>query len=454
MKQRPISVLHFTNGPARGGTEEHILTLLQGLDRKRFRLHLVCPPELAAKLQPDLPADVELVPLCLRKPSQMAAALRLAGILRRRRVDILHSHAFYSSLFASPIGWMCRVPVILETSHMREKWRRGWFRSRFVVDRLVGHCVDRYIAVSEATARYLLEQKGLPAQKIVVIRNGSDCQRFNPARSAPSGLKRSLGFGPGDPVLVVVGRLEPQKGHRVLLQALPAVRREFPTVRLVCVGEGILRGDLQQQVRALAQEDSVRFTGYQSNVADWLALADMTVLPSFYEGLPLVAIESLAAGRPVVATAVDGTPEIVLDGKTGILVPPGDQARLAEAICRLLRQPELRLRLGRAGRRWVLERFSQEQQIQGTHQLYLSLFEQRVGRAKRQIALAAPSPAPREVLPAEGKSFATLDEGNVLEGVRKLALQSIERALALQPDEATEEAAKKLQADLEKALKE
>ncbi len=173
----------------------------------------------------------------------------------------------------------------------------------------------------------------------------------------------------------------------------------------------------------------MRFTGYQSNVADWLALADMTVLPSFYEGLPLVAIESLAAGRPVVATAVDGTPEIVLDGKTGILVPPGDQARLAEAICRLLRQPELRLRLGRAGRRWVLERFSQEQQIQGTHQLYLSLFEQRVGRAKRQIALAALSPA-REVLPAEGKSFATLDEGNVLEGVRKLARTAPRRAVS------------------------
>ncbi len=427
MKQRLISVLHFTNGPGRGGTEEHILTLLRGLDRKHFRLHLVCPPELVAKLQPDLPADVELVPLCLRKPSQMAAALRLAGILRRRRVDILHSHAFYSSLFASPIGWMCRVPVILETSHVREHWRRGWFKSpayflahdwperapkektasHFVVDRLIGHCVDRYIAVSEASARYLREQKGLPAQKIVVIRNGSDCQRFDPARLVPSGLKSSLGFGPDDPVLVVVGRLEPQKGHRVLLQALPAVRREFPTVRLVCVGGGTLRGDLEQQARALAQEDSVRFTGYQSNVADWLALADMTVLPSFYEGLPLVAIESLAAGRPVIATAVDGTPEIVLDGKTGILVPPGDQARLAEAICRLLREPELRLRLGRAGRRWVLERFSQEQQIQGTHQLYLSLFEQRVGRAKEQIALGAPSPAPREVLLAEGKSFAT-----------------------------------------------
>ena len=412
MKQRPISVLYFSNELVRGGTEEHILTLLRGLDRKLFRLHLVCPPELVAKLQPDLPADVELVPLCLRKPSQIAAALRLAGILRRRRVDILHSHAFYSSLFASPIGWMCRVPVILETSHVREHWRRGWFKSpayasHFVVDRLVGHCVDRYIAVSEATARYLREQKGLPAQKIVVIRNGCDCQRFDPARLVPSGLKSSLGFGPSDPVLVVVGRLEPQKGHSVLLQALPAVRREFPTVRLVCVGEGILRGDLQQQVRALAQEDSVRFTGYQSNVADWLALADMTVLPSFYEGLPLAAIESLAAGQPVVATAVDGTPEIVLDGKTGILVPPGDQARLAEAICRLLRQPELRLRLGRAGRRWVLERFSQEQQIQGTHQLYLSLFEQRVGRAKGQIALAALSPAPREALLAEGKSCAT-----------------------------------------------
>ena len=392
MKRAPISVLYFTNSLVRGGTEEHILTLLRGLDRKYFRLHLVCPPELAERLRGDLPADVELFSLCLRKPAQLGAALRLAQVLRKRRVDILHSHLFYSSLFASPLGWLCRVPVIVETPHVREEWRKGWLKSRFVVDRFAGRFVDYYIAVSEANARYLVEQKRLAAKKIAVIRNGCDLQRLDPAAPAPVGLKKSLGFGESDPVLIVVGRLEPQKGHRVLLEALPAVRREFARVRLVCVGEGSLRDSLEKQASELGLEDSVRFVGYQSQVADWLALADVTVLPSFYEGLPLVAIESLAIERPVVATAVDGTPEVVVDGETGITVPPGDAGRLAEAIRRILRQPDLRRRLGGAGRKWVVQRFSQEEQVRKTEEFYLRAWEQRMcattGKAQGRPAVA------------------------------------------------------------------
>jgi len=382
MRTVPLSVLYFSNALARGGAEEHILTLLRGLDRARFRPHLVCTPEVARRLRPDLPDDVDLIPLRLRHPRQVEAARRLARILRERRVDVLHSHLFYSSLFASPIGWLCRVPLIVETPHVREGWRQGWLKSRFVVDRLAGRFVDYYIAVSEANARYLVERKGLPAEKVVVIHNGCDLTRFDPARPAPASLRPSLGFGNGDPVLLVVGRLEPQKGHAVLLDALPAVQRQFPRVRLVCLGEGSLREDLERHADGLGLNGSVRFVGFQPNAAEWMALADVTVLPSFYEGFPLVALESLAAGRPVVATAVDGTPEVVLDGKTGLTVPPGDPGRLAEALCRLLRDPDERRRLASAGRQWVHERFSQERQVRRTGELYLYARERR-GRMAR-----------------------------------------------------------------------
>ncbi len=358
-----------------------MLTLLRGLDRERFRLYLVCPPELAGKLKPDIPADVDLFPLRLRKPHQVGAALRFARILREHRIQILHSHLFYSSLFASPIGWLCRVPVILETPHVREHWRQSWLKSRFVVDRLAGRFVDYYIAVSKANARYLVEEKRLPQSKVVVIQNGCDVGRFDAKRPVPAWLYESLHIAPTDPVLIVMGRLEPQKGHRVLLEALPAVRREFPQVRLVCLGEGVLRDELEKQTRTLGLEDTVRFVGFQHNVSDWLTLADLTVLPSYYEGLPLAAIESLAAGRPVVATAVDGTPEVVVDGKTGLTVPPGDSARLAEAICQLLRDRELRRRLAEAGRQWVLKRFSQERQVKQTRDFYRLAWEQTKGGA-------------------------------------------------------------------------
>ncbi len=402
MKRKPIPLLYFTNALTRGGAEEHILTLLRGLDRGSWRPLLACPPELAAHMEPDLPPDVPMFPVRLRKPTDVRAALRLARILRQEQVGVLHSHLFFSSLYASPIGWLCRVPVIVETPHIREQWRKGWLKSRFFVDRAVGRMVDYYIAISEANARYLVETKGLPKHKIVVIRSASDVKRFDPARPAPAGLKTSLGFAESDPVLVVVGRLEPQKGHRVLLDAMPAVSREFPRVRLVCLSEGSLRPALEQHAIALGIAELVRFVGRQPDVRDWFAIADLCVLPSFYEGLPLAAIEALAAGRPIVATAVDGTPEVVLHGRTGLTVPPGDPERLAQAICELLRNPDAAKAFGQVGRQWVVEHFSQETLLEATQRLYLQAWERsrRHATELRRLQLTERGPEnPREDIP-------------------------------------------------------
>ena len=383
-----ISVLYFSNTLTRAGAEEHILTLLRGLDRSRFRAHLVCTPEVAEKIRADVPSDVELTALRLRKPGDVGAALSLARILRARRVDVLHSHLFYSSLFASPVGKLFRVPLVVETPHVREHWRRG-LKASYAVDRFAGRFVDQYIAVSEANRRYLIEEKGLPPHKVVVIYNGCDVRRFHPHHQPPACMRQSLGFQDADPILLVVGRLEPQKGHRILVDALPLVRREFPSVRVICLGEGALRADLERLAAETELADSVRFVGLQANVQDWLALADVTVLPSFYEGLPLAAIESLAAGRPMVATAVDGTPEIVLDGATGLTVPPGDPAALARAICRLLADPWLREKLALAGREWVLERFAEERQVQRTQALYELALARRGRLTRPEPRLAA-----------------------------------------------------------------
>jgi len=375
MTQFPIPILYFSNEPTRGGAEEHLLTLLRGLDRTYFQPLLACPPQLAGKLRPDLPNDVEVFPISLRKLSHAAAMLRLAQVLRERAVKILHSHLFYASLFASPIGWICGVPVIIETPHVREDWRRGWLKSKFVVDRIVGRVVTRYVAVSHANKRYLVEEKALAKEKITVIHNGSDLQRFCPGQTSSSNLRQSLGFGTDDPVLMVIGRLEPQKGHKVLLEAMPSIRRAFSSVRLVCVGTGSLHDELLSLVRDLGIEDAVRFVGFQMDVAEWLNLADVTVLPSFYEGLPLVAIESLAAAKPVVATAVDGSGEVVVDGETGLMVPPGNPQALSAAACRLLRDAELRKKLGRQGREWVCKHFDEREQIKQTQDLYLAALE-------------------------------------------------------------------------------
>jgi glycosyltransferase involved in cell wall biosynthesis len=373
MNGRPVSIAIFTNTQVRAGVEEHILTLLRGLDRRCFRPHLVCPPVLIEVLRPDVPADVEVLPLCLDRPTQWRAAMKFGRFLLAKKIEILHSHMFQSSLYASPVGWLCGVGAVFETVHGREDWRRGWLKSRFVVDRTVGRFVDAYISVSEGCAEYLTDRKGLPARKIHVIPNGCDLDRFSDSSSNTGDLKNALGLRNGQSVLLVIGRLEPQKGHAVLLEAMARIRTEFANVHLVCVGEGSLAESLKARTAELGLNECVHFVGYQRRVEDWLAMADVAILPSFYEGMPLVVIEALAAGRAMVATAVDGTSEVVVNGKTGLTVPPGDAEALAKAISQLLRNPAERRALGAAGRQWVLEKFSEKAQVRRTQELYLSV---------------------------------------------------------------------------------
>lgn len=374
-----IAVLHFANEPVRGGAEEHMLTLLKRLDRARFRPMLAAHPQLVEMLRPDLPTDVDTIPITLRSPGDIGSAWRLIRLLVALHVDVLHSHMFQTSRFASPLGWLAGVPVIIETPHVREYWRRGWIKGNYVVDRFVSRFVTAYIAVSAANAKYLANEKRLPANKIVTVRNGVPVERFDPDRIPPPAMRRSLNIAEDAPVVIVLARLEPQKGHRILLDAWKSVVESFPKARLVCVGHGQLRDELQARVAALGTTASVLFVGYQSNVPDWLALADFTVLPSFYEGLPLAAIESLAGGRAVVATAVDGTTEVVVDGETGLLVPPGEPAPLSAAICRLLGSPKLKRSLGRAGRQLVEEHFSEWRQVAETEALYESALRLSIG---------------------------------------------------------------------------
>jgi len=369
----PMAVCMFDNEVVRGGAEEHMLCLLRGLDRRRFRPLLVCPEELLSLLRPELPEDVETLPLALQSHRQLGRMSALRNFLRKQKVQVLHSHGFRPSILASPVGWLTGVPVTVETPHVREYWRKGW-KANFAVDRVAGRFVTQYIAVSEANRKYLVQEKGLPADKIVTILNGCDIERFDRAHTIPGGFRRESNLADTDRVLLVAARLEPQKGHSVLLQAMKLLRAEFPALQLVALGDGSLRGELEAEVRALGLEGSVSMPGHCSDIRDWMSAADVCVLPSFAEGLPLFAIECLAASRPMVATSVDGTPEIVVDGKTGILVPPGNPLALAEGIARLLRDRALAAQLGEAGAKWVRERFTLTRQLRETEDLYERLW--------------------------------------------------------------------------------
>lgn len=377
MGLEPLRVLEFINTSVRGGAEEHLLLLLRGLDRSRFRLFLACRPVLAEQLIADVPSDVEILPIDFSEPYKFVRAWQFGAWLQLRKIDLVHSHMFYSSLCASPVARLAGVKAIVETSHGREHWRRGWLKSRFVVDRMIARSVDAIIAVSEATAEYVVMEKKLPPDKIHVIQNGISLARYEGGEGTR--VRQRLHIPAEDPVVVSIGRLEPQKGHRVLLDAMALLHKDIPYAWLVLVGNGSLRAVLEQQACDLRLGGRVRFVGWQKSVADWLALADVVVLASFYEGLPLTALEALAARRPVVATAVDGTREVIRHGLTGLTVPAGDGSALARAMRLLIEDRRLAERLSRAGNELVRTRFTESRQLADTAALYESLCAHRRG---------------------------------------------------------------------------
>jgi glycosyltransferase involved in cell wall biosynthesis len=326
-------------------------------------------------MQPNLSAaGVKCLPLEFSSRLDVLTSARLLRFIRRENIAILHCHLFTASLSGAGVARMAGVGAVLETCHGPEVWRMGkGLRASFWVDRQVGRLVDRYIAVSHAAARHLIETKRVPKDKIRVIHNGRDLDRFGPTNTQRrTATRNSLGLR-DQPTIMTLARLDEQKGHRHLIDALAKVAAHRPDVVTILVGEGPLENPLRAQCAALGMTDRIRFLGYRRDVPELFEAADMVVLPSLYEGLPLVAIEALAAGRPMVATEVDGTPEVVLHEKTGLLVPPANPTALAAAIERLLDNPELASRLATDGRKFVRENFTLQRQIEETVALYSEL---------------------------------------------------------------------------------
>lgn len=358
--------------PVRGGVEEVVLALVQRLDPTEFRIALAAPAPLLDAFAPDL-AAVRVDTVAVRADSWLEPRelRRLAGFFRTWRPDIVNAHLFRSTAVAAPLARACGVPRVVETYHGREGWRQGRLRGTFVLDRAVARFCDRVIAVSAAAARFLVEGKGYPAAKVVVVPNGRDLSAFAPAGAERrDDVRKELGVDRVAPVVAVVGRLETQKGHRYLFDAWPSVVREYPDARLLVVGDGSLRAELERQVRSLGVAESVVFLGFRGDIPRLLDACDGLALPSLYEGMPLTVIEASAMACPVVATAVDGTPEVIDDDVTGWLVPPADPPALGRALVRMLADPERARAVGRAGRERVLRKFDLVTQVDATARVY------------------------------------------------------------------------------------
>ena len=371
-----ISVLHFAESDDTSGFFPQLATWHE---RDRYRMLFGTLKPMAPWLQEFMErAGVACMSCNARTRAEYPLGLfRLRRYLRRERIDLLHTHLFEPSAVGLLAGVLAGTRGRIMTRHYSNYHTRIGKRWHVRVDRLCNRMSHAVIAVSQHTADHIVGEECVPAEKVNVVLNGIDFSRVKVSdKDAPARLRREW-CPEGAHLLVVPGRLHPEKGHTHFFQALPAIRQRLarPVVVLVA-GAGPFESAYREEVRFLGCEDVVRFLGFRRDIPDVIAAADLVVLPSVAEAFGLVVAEALYLGTPIVATQVGGIPEIVEDGIDGVLVPPGDSKALADAIVRLLGDPERRRLMASAGRERVRERFSFEKLMRAYEQLYERLVEE------------------------------------------------------------------------------
>jgi len=264
-RARPRAVLHLLTGRTFGGAEEHALSILTAISEYGFEPYLAAPAALIAAMEPNLTdAGVKCLPLEFSSRLDVLTGARLLRFIRRENIAIMHCHLFIASLFGAGIARMAGVGAVLETCHGPEVWRmRKGARSSFWVDRQVGRLVDKYIAVSHAAERHLVGNKRVPKNKIRVIHNGRDLDRYATANSQRRNATRAaLGLG-DEPALLTMARLHDQKGHSHLIDALAILAPRRPNLVTLLAGDGPLEQSLRAQCAALGLTDRVRFLGFK-----------------------------------------------------------------------------------------------------------------------------------------------------------------------------------------------
>ncbi|MCX5839559.1 MAG: glycosyltransferase family 4 protein [Deltaproteobacteria bacterium] len=384
-----IKVAHVITRFDKGGSAENTFITVRDLDKARYDIVLITgasPPgnagdpetkAIQANVNSARGHHVRLI--CLRhllrdlRPfSDLATFFSLLWIIRREKPHIVHTHTSKAGILGRWAAWFCRVPVIVHTPHGHVFW--GYFKSWqtrlfMLLERWTARITTAIVTLTPQEKEDHLRFRIAPEEKFTVIHSGVDLRTFRADLYPPLEAKALLGIPPGMTVVGTVGRLTPVKGQEVLIRAASELICRGEKIFLVLLGNGELRQDLEQLTIRLGIAEYVRFLGWRSDVARVMAACDVFCLPSRNEGMGKVLVESMAMGKPIVASRIGGIPDIVRPGENGILVPVGDAAAWAEAIARLCRDPEERRQMGDAGMQ-MAPRYSSEEMIKRIDQMY------------------------------------------------------------------------------------
>ena len=299
------------------------------------------------------------IPRRLQPLKDFQAAAGLVRLMRELKPDVVHSHTSKAGFLARLAGRIAGVPLVLHTIHeLPQNAARSALTRRFywLLEWIAAHWADHLVTVSYTNERQILAERICPPAKLTTIREGLVLEEYVPKRPAAE-VRAEWGVPPGAPLIGMAARMEAGKGYTYLLQAFARLPEH---VWLACIGRGELQDTLRAEARALGVADRVVFTGWVEDLVSAMNALDLFVLSSLYEGLGIVLLEAMALGKAVVSSRVGGTQDVVVEGETGLFVPPRDPEALAAAMRKLLDDPDLRSRMGTAGRSRVEREFRSE----------------------------------------------------------------------------------------------
>ncbi len=375
MGNRRHSLCLFTNRFGHGGTEHQFAELVSRLDQSKYDILVGCFSKEGEFFEKVAGVGLPVVEFSRGRwfaPDTLRCALAWMRLLRRQGIELVHTFDYYTTVFAGTLARLAGIPLLVtsrrDTGSMytpRQRWiiRRVFFRS------------DRVVVNSEAARQSLLHE-GLSAKMVRIVRNGVDLQQFQSNGNRQS-ARRRWGWGAESPLIGVIANLRPEKGHIILLKAIPAILERFPQAHFLFAGPGEIEGQLRNYVTMNGLDSHVTFLGDFYGIPDLLAALDVVVLPSTSESMPNVVLEAMSAGRPVIASAVGGCLELIDHDRTGLLFPTGDSRALAEQIVMLLSRPERRAELGRAARMHAESEFDMSIAAKRLEAVYDELLERR-----------------------------------------------------------------------------
>ncbi len=369
-----MKVVHIIKIVLTAGAERHLLRLLPGLQANGIDVHLI------VLVQPDKPMDdfvalatdagISVERITIHRHADVALLPRLARRLRHLQPDVVHTHLIHADLYGVLAARLVGVRGVVISRHNDNAFR--YHPAARLLNRMLWRLSSRGIAISEALRQFCISVESANPHSVTKIHYGLDLPRTDVSNHRAA-LRRQLN-SPHDAILLgTVSRLIEQKGLQYIISAMSQLRNDYANLFLVITGDGALRSDLKTQVANAGLQDRVRFLGWREDADAVMAGLDVFVQPSLWEGFGLVLLEAMARDLPIIATHVSAIPEIVQDGETGLLVPPKDAAALADAVRQLVDDPQLRQKMGEAGRTRLDNHFSEAKMVEATAELYRSL---------------------------------------------------------------------------------